>query len=124
MALFKEVNGKRVQLSAEEESNTLKEWESNKPDIEQDNLKSYSMAVTLHINEIAIARGYDSALSVVSYAGSKKLKWKGEAVVFNDWRDDCWQYSYDEFEKMEAGTRTWPTPKDFILELPVIAWPI
>jgi len=82
-----------------------------------------SDAVSAHINQTAMARGYDSTLSIVSYAGSKKLKWKGEAVVFADWRDDCWQYSYDEFAKMEAGTRTWPTPAEFVLELPIIAWP-
>lgn len=85
--------------------------------------RDLSDAVSAHINQTAVARGYDSTLSVVSYGTSKKLKWKGEAVVFTDWRDDCWQYSYDEFTKMEAGTRTWPTPQEFVLELPIIVWP-
>jgi hypothetical protein len=85
--------------------------------------KDLSEAVSAHINQIAMARGYDSTLSIVSYTSSKKLKWKDEAVVFTDWRDNCWQYSYDEFAKMAAGTRTWPTPQEFVLELPLIVWP-
>lgn len=85
--------------------------------------KDLSDTVSNHINQAAVARGYDSTLSVVSYGTSKKLKWKGEAVVFTDWRDDCWQYSYDEFAKMVAGTRPWPTPAEFVLELPAIVWP-
>lgn len=71
------------------------------------------------LNEKAIEHGYDSIISVCSYAGYTN-QFQDEAVAFGIWRSDVWAYCYAELEKIQQGVRSEPTIDEFLLELPQI----
>ena len=73
---------------------TLAELQTASEEIESSNLlESFVSAMELLILTTAKTKGYESALSVVSYALSTNLDWKAEALAFVMFRDNCWQYA-------------------------------
>jgi len=67
--------------------------------------------------------GYDSLLSVCTYATSPNVKFQAEGQYFVSRRDAIWTYCYTELAKVEAGIRTMPTVDEFLLELPALNLP-
>ena len=99
---------------------TLVRWMMEPPaPTEQD----YARAIQKHLEDTATARGYDSALSLVSYLQSSNPSWAAEAAVFAAWRDSVWAYGYGELAEVQGGQREQPSVADFVLELPAITWP-
>lgn len=85
--------------------------------------KTFLDEVQKHIESIARSRGYDSAVSLASYASDTHPPFAAEAHAFIPWRSSVWLYCYQEWAKFEAGQRQVTTAAAFINELPVIVWP-
>lgn len=80
-------------------------------------------AVQAHIDGVARQKGYDSGVSLASYATDTHPPFAAEANAFIQWRSSVWLYCYQQFEKVINGTRTVTTTAEFIQELPEVAWP-
>ena len=84
---------------------------------------SFINSVQGHIDAVARSKGYDSAISLATYATDSHPPFAAEAAAFIQWRSNVWLYCYQEWAKYEAGLRTFTTPEAFVAELPVITWP-
>jgi hypothetical protein len=98
--------------------------EAETPPPSASQLKSaFINAVQSHIDETAQSKGYDSGVSIASYAADTHPPFAAEAAAFIPWRSTVWLYCYTEWAKYEAGQRTFTTPESFVAELPAITWP-
>lgn len=84
---------------------------------------SFINAVQGQIDAVARSRGYDSGVSLTTYATDTHPPFASEAAAFIPWRSTVWLYCYTEWAKFEAGLRTFTTPEAFVAELPAITWP-
>lgn len=91
-------------------------------DLKAKQLQDIENAVDMHVETTAQAKGYNSTESCLSYIGDINPQWDAEAVAFKAWRSQCWEYVIAERAKIDAGTRTIPTPQEAIVELPSIVW--
>jgi len=85
---------------------------------------SIQTAIQSMMDKEAQSVGYDSLLSVCTYATSPNVKFQAEGQYFVARRDDIWTYCYTELAKVEAGTRAMPTVDEFLLELPALSLPV
>lgn len=83
----------------------------------------YQAAIEAHVDAVARAKGYSSAVSCASYVNSANTVWQAEAEAFIAWRDATWVYAFAELASVQSGNRAVPTVDEFIAELPVIEWP-
>jgi len=114
------VNGVEVPLSAERIAELEARdaaWANRIPEE-----REYTFAIQQHLDGAAQARGYDSALSISTYAGSSIAGWADEAAAFIAWRDSVWAYALAELAKVQNQERAVPTVEDFLTELPAINW--
>jgi hypothetical protein len=81
---------------------------------------AYTAAIEAHVEATARARGYSSALSCASYAGSTVPAWDAEATVFKVWRDDVWTAALAMLAAVQAGGAI---PESPIAGLPEMEWP-
>lgn len=112
------VNGKLVDMSAEEEA----EFEASRA-AAAPRQEDYAAAVQAHIDGTAKAREFNDGVTAATYLTSTVARWKADAEAFVAWRDQVWAYSYGELEKVVGGQRSQPTIEDFINELPPVEWP-
>jgi hypothetical protein len=80
-------------------------------------------AVQTHLDTTARARGYDSALSCVSYLGSTVSAFAADAIAMRDWRDAVWLLCEETLAEVQAGQRPVPTEQELLATLPPIYWP-
>lgn len=90
------------------------------PPTEKQLIIAINDAVQYHIDQTVQDRGYDNMVSCVSYGLSKKSEWSNEAKAAIDWRDACWQRTY---EIINRGA-PYPTPAEVVAQLPPIVWPV
>ena len=82
--------------------------------------EDYRLAVQAHVDAVAVARLYDSGVSLASYVASTNATWAAEAAAFVAWRDAVWAQVYALWADPPEVP---PTIADLISTLPEIVWP-
>jgi hypothetical protein len=80
-------------------------------------------AIQSMLDDKAKERGYDSILSLCTYATSPTAKFAAEGQAGVSWRDEVWAKGYTILADVEAGTRSIPTVDELLSELPSFVWP-
>ncbi|MEB0132663.1 hypothetical protein [Pseudomonas sp. CCI2.4] len=81
-------------------------------------------AVQAKLNGSAIASGYDSIATAVSYAEEPAVpKFQNDGIAFRAWRSLVWAYIYEQLALVTTGKREQPTVDAFLLELPALKLP-
>ena len=86
-------------------------------------LADYQRAIEAHVDAVARARSYASAVSCASYATSAHPVWGEEARAFVAWRDAVWVEAFDLMADVEGGQQPQPTIAQMIAALPAMQWP-
>ena len=76
-------------------------------------------AVQEHIDATARAHGYASMERLCGWAQSTNLTWQAEALTAIEWRDLCFESTY---EIINRGA-PYPTPAEVVALLPPMVWP-
>lgn len=117
------VDGIEVDLTPQEEAEYNQrqaDWEANQaPRM----IAEFTKALEDVIEAKAKERSYSSGVSCASYKNSTNTQWAAESSAFIEWRDICYEYSYDYLAKAQDGTILNPNLDDFISGLPVMEWP-
>ena len=79
-----------------------------------------TQAVQDRLDSEAQALGYDSCLSVCSYADTGVAKFDAEGAAFRSWRSAVWQSCYAILDAVKAGQRPIPTEGELLAELPAL----
>jgi hypothetical protein len=79
-------------------------------------------AIQSMLDETAKERGYDSILSLCTYATSPTAKFSDEGQAGVSWRDEVWAKGYAILADVESGSRAIPTVDELLAELPDFAW--
>lgn len=79
-------------------------------------------AIQNMLDSKAKEKGYDSIVSVCSYAGYENT-FKAEGEAYGIWRALCWQTGYLILANVEVGTRQMPTVEEVLSELPELVLP-
>lgn len=77
-------------------------------------------AVQAHLDTTAQSRGYTSMERLCGWAQSTNLTWQAEALTAIEWRDLCFESTY---EIINRGA-PYPTPAEVVAQLPPIVWPV
>lgn len=111
---------------------TVRQWEGQEelpddhPDLNPqptpaEQFKAIERAIELHMDAVAQADGWDNRWTCVARAGYVN-PWQSKGIKFAQWMDECWMVAIQAQNDVVAGKRTIPTPKEAVLELPVMVW--
>ena len=81
--------------------------------------------VKIRLDDFAATRGYDSILSLCTYAASPNPVFSAEGTYGVEARDATWEKLYEIMAEVEAGTRPLPASyNEIAAEMPVLEWPV
>ncbi len=75
------------------------------------------------IDSTAQQKSYADGVAVVSYVNSSVSAWKAQADAFTAWRDNVWNYAYQQLALFQSGERPIIPIEEFMQELPAMQWP-
>lgn len=75
-----------------------------------------------HLDAWARERGYESILSLCTYATSTIPKFQQEGQKGIQVRDACWEYGYQLLADVQAGLKDVPTEEELLADLPIEEW--
>lgn len=78
--------------------------------------------IQVMLDTVAQQKGYDTGVSLASYATSTDDVFHEQANKFVAWRDQCWRTCYDYLDKFNNGEYVFTTIDDFIELLPKFEW--
>jgi hypothetical protein len=76
------------------------------------------------LDNTAVTHGYDSIISLCSYANSSNAKWKAEGLYGCSYRDACWAKGQEIESAVIARTIPLPTVAEVMAQMPAVAWPV
>lgn len=81
-------------------------------------------AIQKHMDNVAIERGYDSIMSVITYADEPSVpRYQQEGLAARKWRSLCWAHGLQVLQDVLEGKRSIPSISELIAELPECEWP-
>lgn len=94
------------------------------PERTPDDIRAELTAVVqAHLDAVAAERGYDSMLSLCSYATSTVPRFAAEGQAGVAHRDAVWMACHAVEDAVLAGERAVPTGAELVAELPAMVWP-
>jgi hypothetical protein len=88
-----------------------------------ESMAALSGTVQTHLDATARSKGYDSIISLCSYATSTHPQFGPEGLAGVNWRDAVWAKCQSVLADVLAGTRPVPTAGELLAELPAMVWP-
>lgn len=87
-------------------------------------LRAYFLqAAQDHLDVVSHEKGFDSALTCISYINSKNSIRRNYAQLMNNYRDDVWEYCEMVMDDVNNGRRDIPaSAEEFVNELPKLNW--
>lgn len=87
-------------------------------------INKFKSAIQKHMDDTAVAAGYDDLKSAVTYAEEPAVpKFQAEGQALRAWRSLVWAYGYEQIKAVQSGEREMPTVEELIAELPAIELP-
>jgi hypothetical protein len=106
------------------------EWvDADQPSQEEQEQQAFSAnqirlttLIQRRLDEIAAERGYDSILSLCSYATSSVPQFRAEGQAGVNIRDQCWVIGYAVLAEIAQGLRDWPADAEALAMMPSMQW--
>lgn len=91
---------------------------------EEELINRFKSAIQKHMDDTAVAAGYDDLKSAVTYAEEPAVpKFQEEGQALRAWRSLVWAYGYEQIKAVQSGEREMPTVEELITELPALVMP-
>lgn len=95
----------------------------NPPETQEQIQKRLTAVLQKLLDDTAVAYGYDSMLSLVSYIASNNPTFSEQAAAGIAFRDDVWMYGNGVMTAVLTGQQPVPTEAALLAGAPVMQWP-